>query len=131
MGFPIIICVISSVFLENKRRLLLFVLRFGLDIEMLGTALQFGGIKGEDRFYIPVRARKNYNQQKPSRRPNKTDETESPSSDIKTKVVASTTKPSKPLAPQPKSNLERFLDATRPSVPAQNFSKVNVRIKES
>ncbi|KAL0536491.1 hypothetical protein IC582_025440 [Cucumis melo] len=49
---------------------------------MLGTALQFGGIKGEDRFYIPVRARKNYNQQKPSRSPTKTDETESPSSKV-------------------------------------------------
>ena len=94
---------------------------------MLGTALQFGGIKGEDRFYIPVRARKSYNQQKPSRRPTKTDETETPSS----KVVASTTTPSKPLTPQSKSNLERFLDATKPSVPAQYFSKVNVRIEES
>lgn len=93
---------------------------------MFGTALQFGGIKGEDRFYIPVKARKNYNQQKPSRRPVKSDETESPSSDMKTKVVASTTKPSKPLTPQHKSNLERFLDATTPSVPAQYFSKVGV-----
>ncbi|KAG7023306.1 hypothetical protein SDJN02_14331 [Cucurbita argyrosperma subsp. argyrosperma] len=90
---------------------------------MLGTALQFGGIKGEDRFYIPVRARKSYNQQKPSRRPTKTDETETPSSE----VVASTTTPSKPLTPQSKSNLERFLDATKPSVPAQYFSKTTMR----
>ena len=89
---------------------------------MLGTALQFGGIKGEDRFYIPVRARKNYNRQNPSRRATKTDETETPS----TKLVASTINTSNPLIFQPKSNLERFLDATRPSVPAQFFSEVNV-----
>ena len=93
-----------------------------IDIEMLGTTLQFGGIKGEDRFYVPVRARKNYNQQKPSRNPTKTDETESLSS----KVVGCTTKPCEELTPQSKSNLERFLEATRPSVPAQYFSKVNV-----
>lgn len=116
MRFPIIICVISSVSIVIKTE------GSSLGLEMLGTALQFGGIKGEDRFYIPVRARKNYNQQKPSRKPTKTDETESPSS----KVVASTIKPSKQLTPHSKSNLERFLEATRPSVPAQYFSKVNV-----
>ncbi|KGN63839.1 uncharacterized protein LOC101215266 [Cucumis sativus] len=90
---------------------------------MLGTTLQFGGIKGEDRFYVPVRARKNYNQQKPSRNPTKTDETESLSS----KVVGCTTKPCEELTPQSKSNLERFLEATRPSVPAQYFSKTTMR----
>ncbi|XP_023001742.1 uncharacterized protein LOC111495787 [Cucurbita maxima] len=90
---------------------------------MLGTALQFGGIKGEDRFYIPVRARKNYNQENPSRRATKTDETETRS----TKLVASTINTSNPLIFQPKNNLERFLDATRPSVPAQFFSKTSMR----
>lgn len=91
----------------------------GIDIEMLGTELQFGGIKGEDRFYIPARVRKNYHQQRLSRRPSKIDKTESPSSDMKSKFVGS-----KPLIPQPKSNLDRFLDATTPSVPAQYSYKV-------
>lgn len=89
---------------------------------MLGTELQFGGIKGEDRFYIPARVRKNYHQQRLSRRPSKIDKTESPSSDMKSKFVGS-----KPLIPQPKSNLDRFLDATTPSVPAQYSYKTNMR----
>ena len=75
---------------------------------MLGTGLQFGAVRGDDRFYIPAKARKNQkqnqnqNQEKQAQRKGKSESTDS----------------------EPSSNLERFLDSTTPSVPAQYFSKV-------
>ena len=37
-------------------------------VDMLGTGLRFGALRGEDRFYIPVKARKNQREQKQGRR---------------------------------------------------------------
>lgn len=112
---------------------------------MLGTASQFGQVRGEDRFYIPVKARRNQNhrqrqqQQKQEQQPNKTNKSEdkgnSPSSKIKvfgtdnrnnTKENSSIT--SVPASEPPllsHSNLDRFLESTTPSVPAQYLSKVD------
>lgn len=112
-------CVVfSSVFSVTKRR------------KMLGTGLQFGTVRGEDRFYIHVKARKsNQNQQKQARRAMKSDKSESPDSSTKTQVMDSSedrnsTQPSEPSI-TPSSNLERLLESTTPFVPAQYFSKVD------
>jgi hypothetical protein len=37
-------------------------------VDMLGTGLRFGALRGEDQFYIPVKARKNQREQKQGRR---------------------------------------------------------------
>ncbi|XP_027357728.1 uncharacterized protein LOC113867017 [Abrus precatorius] len=103
---------------------------------MLGTSLQFGGVRGEDRFYIPVKARKNQNQRKQVHR-DKIGETESADSVSKSQLVASENgnsnesssfslnKPSSCL--EPASNIDRFLESTTPLVPAQYFSKTTMR----
>lgn len=104
---------------------------------MLGTALQFGGARGDDRFYIPVKARKNQNQRKQAQRvKNGEDETADSISDNNNKnninnsnnttttnnqsLYSPTTTPSV----ESLSNIDRFLDSTKLLVPAQYFSKV-------
>lgn len=98
---------------------------------MLGTRLQFGNVRGEDRFYIPVKARKRYNQQQKQSRKAKNDVSDSPKvavsgnrSDKDTQN--SLAKPSSDPSLSPSSNLDRFLESTTPSVPAQYFSKVDL-----
>ncbi|XP_030455491.1 uncharacterized protein LOC115676669 [Syzygium oleosum] len=97
---------------------------------MLGTGLQFRRVRGEDRFYVPVKARKNQNQmQRQSAVRSKNDESESP--DSKRKPFASENGDSTEAANAvdkssvvSRSNLDRFLDSTTPSVEAHYLSKV-------
>ncbi|OIW16024.1 hypothetical protein TanjilG_04559 [Lupinus angustifolius] len=102
---------------------------------MLGTTLQFGGVRGDDRFYIPVKARKNQNQRKQAQR-TKNGETEIADSASKTKLVASKNNNNNPNeslnkpsseSVEPSSNIDRFLQSTTPFVPAQYFSKTTMR----
>lgn len=103
---------------------------------MLGTALQFGGVRGDDRFYIPVKARKNQNQRKQAQRA-KNGETEPADSTSKSRDAVSdnknsnepsysSNKPSSCQSVKPASNIDRFLESTTPLVPAQYFSKVDL-----
>ncbi|TYG92124.1 hypothetical protein ES288_A11G005200v1 [Gossypium darwinii] len=121
---------------------------------MLGAGLQFGKVRGEDRFYIPVKARRNQNQkqqQKPKQEAIKEDNEKSnskssasltKSKDLASgnnnnnnnkkninpkKTLASSTIPSSEESRVSRSNLEIFLESTTPSVPAQYFSKTTVR----
>lgn len=98
---------------------------------MLGTGLQFGRVRGEDRFYVPVKARKNQNQtQRQSAVRSKNDESEGPA-DSKSKPFPPSENGDSTEAANPadkssatsRSNLDRFLDSTTPSVQAQSFSK--------
>lgn len=94
---------------------------------MLGSGLRFGALRGEDRFYVPVNARKNQNQQKQARRAKKGDETDSLDSSRKSKDPSnSLAKPSLEQSVKPVKNLDRFLESTTPLVPAQYFSKVDL-----
>ncbi|KAK7314590.1 hypothetical protein VNO77_33116 [Canavalia gladiata] len=104
---------------------------------MLGTALQFGGVRGEDRFYIPVKARKNQNPRKQAQK-DKSGETESANSVSKSQLVVSENgnpnessyslnKPSSSPSLKSASNIDRFLKSTTPLVPAQFFSKTTMR----
>lgn len=99
---------------------------------MLRTGIQFGTVRGEDRFYTPVKARRNnQNQQKQGRR-SKNNESPDSSSTKSSKSMASDDRTSnsdeakEPSEPSitPSSNLERFLESTTPFVTAQYFSKV-------
>lgn len=111
---------------------------------MLGTGLKFERARGEDRFYNPVKARRAHqNQRREQLRRAQSDVTASQSLAVTVKPVASLAnrepenravshEPPKPVAvpafepvvvPQ-LSNLERFLQAISPSVPAQYLSKV-------
>jgi len=103
---------------------------------MLGTALQFGGVRGDDRFYIPVKARKNQNQRKPVQR-EKGGETESADSISERKLIASEngnpnessyllSKPTSCSSVEPATNIDRFLESTTPLVPAQYLAKVDL-----
>lgn len=103
---------------------------------MLGTALQFGGVRGEDRFYIPVKARKSQNQRKQVQRA-KNGEIASADSTPKSKLVdsennnsneslCSLSKPSSCPSLESPSNIDRFLESTTPLVPARYFSKVDL-----
>ncbi|XP_075661742.1 uncharacterized protein LOC142631459 [Castanea sativa] len=91
---------------------------------MLGNGLRFGGARGENRFYIPVKARKNQNhQQKQGRKANsntnKADDTDTKDPSCNSPLQ------NPPL--EPVTNLDRFLDSTKPLVPAQYFSKTTMR----
>ncbi|KAK7859780.1 hypothetical protein CFP56_002206 [Quercus suber] len=97
---------------------------------MLGTGLQFGRARGEDRFYNPAKARRahqNLNRQSEQLRRAQSDVTASHSHSVREKSLASrepenrtgSNEPSE----QPPSNLERFLKSITPSVPAQYPSK--------
>lgn len=98
---------------------------------MLGTNLQFGRVRGEDRFYIPVKARKNQNQKQKQRTAAKSDvkESASPKNTKDSVVKPSISSDVTVSVPEPSvvsvSNLDRFLKFTTPSVPAQYLSKVD------
>ncbi|KAK9266350.1 hypothetical protein L1049_003499 [Liquidambar formosana] len=106
---------------------------------MLGTGLQFG--HGEDRFYIPVKARKNQNRKQQQKRQSQRAQSngnESSTLSTKSKVVNSDKrnpeessnsmpKPSSEPSSTPYSNLDRFMEATTPLVPAQYFSETTMR----
>lgn len=113
---------------------------------MLGTGLQFGRGRGEDRFYNPAKARRAHqNQRAEQLRRAQSDVTTSQSSSAKENPVqrepenrfdrTGLGEPQNPIAVpalepvvSPLSNLERFLQSITPSVPAQYPSKVSVRI---
>lgn len=91
---------------------------------MLGTALQFGGVRGgDDRFYIPVKARKNQNQRKQAQKAESGGD-----STPKSKLVAAENESPETLCASVESvsNIDRFLESTTPFVPAQYFSKVDL-----
>lgn len=102
---------------------------------MFGTSLQFNGVRGEDRFYIPVKARKNQNQnlRKKTQR-DKCGENKSEDSATKYELVDSHNRnlnedsatESELVDSEPASNIDRFLESTTPLVPAQFFSKVDL-----
>ena len=100
-------------------------------LDMLGTGLQFGRARGEDRFYNPPKARRahqNLNRQSEQLRRAQSDVTASHSHSVREKSLASRepenrTGSNEPSEPPP-SNLERFLKSITPSVPAQYPSKV-------
>ncbi|KAF7808845.1 DUF789 family protein [Senna tora] len=114
---------------------------------MLGTGLQFGRARGEDRFYNPVKARRSIhsNMESDKLRRAHSDVTASRSSPlVREKSVDSVSRerengieseePKKAVSvpsskPEMKrlSNLERFLQAITPSVPAQYLSKRSMR----
>ncbi|KAK6276498.1 hypothetical protein POUND7_006207 [Theobroma cacao] len=116
---------------------------------MLGTGSQFGKVRGEDRFYIPVKARKNQNQKEKQKQKqevvkedNEKSSRNSSSSPAKNRALASdnnnekknlketlvsSTVPCSEETGVSRSNLERFLESTRPSVTAQYFSKKTMR----
>ncbi|KAF5450923.1 hypothetical protein F2P56_031235 [Juglans regia] len=114
---------------------------------MLGTGLKFERARGEDRFYNPAKARRAHqNQRREQLRRAQSDVTASQSLAVTVKPFASlgnrepenragSDEPPKPVAvpafkpvvvPQ-LSNLERFLQAITPSVPAQYLSKRTMR----
>ncbi|KAL4633162.1 hypothetical protein ACB092_04G102200 [Castanea dentata] len=91
---------------------------------MLGNGLRFGGGRGENRFYIPVKARKNQNnQQKQGRKANSNT---NKADDTDTKDLSCNSPLQNPPL-EPVTNLDRFLDSTKPLVPAQYFSKTTMR----
>ncbi|XVF53873.1 hypothetical protein PTKIN_Ptkin05aG0134500 [Pterospermum kingtungense] len=116
---------------------------------MVGTGLQFGNVRGEDRFYIPVKARKNQNQKQQQKQKqqvvkedNKQCSSKSSAPLTKSLALASDDDSNKKKAKETlvsssiqgseesgfsRSNFERFLESTRPLVPAQYFSKTTVR----
>ncbi|PSS13439.1 Activating transcription factor 7-interacting protein like [Actinidia chinensis var. chinensis] len=115
---------------------------------MLGAGLQFGRSRGEDRFYNPAKARRNYQNRKsqdnlrraqsdaivhsksPSMKdshavsPLKMEQESGGASEETPKAVV--TPASEPLV-SPLCNLQRFLESVTPSVPAQYLSKTTMR----
>lgn len=99
---------------------------------MLGTYLQFDHVRGVDRFYMPVKARKNQNRKQKQETVEKVDEKEilSPKytkdsavkRSISSDVSVSVSVPESSVVSV--SNLDRFLKFTTPRVPAQYLSKV-------
>lgn len=113
---------------------------------MLGTGLQFGRNRGEDRFYVPLKGRMSHqNQQQEQLRRAQSDVTASQLSLTKEKssvnreaenqvVSGEQTKPPSEVASlepvvSPLCNIERFLESITPSVPAQYLSKTTMRYK--
>ncbi|PSR84950.1 E3 ubiquitin-protein like [Actinidia chinensis var. chinensis] len=115
---------------------------------MLGAGLQFGRSRGEDRFYNPAKARKNYQNRKSqdnlrraqsdaivhSKSPSMKDnhavsplkmeqESGGGADDFPKEVVTLALEP----VVSPLCNLERFLESVTPSVPAQYLSKTTMR----
>lgn len=105
---------------------------------MLGTGLHFGRARGEDRFYNSAKARRAHqNRQNEQLRRAQSDVTAAQSSAASSAnrepenraVSGEAPKPVavpalEPVVARPLSNLERFLQAISPSVPAQYPSKV-------
>ncbi|KAK9276295.1 hypothetical protein L1049_005826 [Liquidambar formosana] len=108
---------------------------------MLGAGLQFGRNRGEDRFYVPVKARRNrQNQQQEQLRRAQSDVTASQSPSVTEKPASREMENRagpgvehlKPVAVpgpvvSPLCNLKRFLESIAPSVPAQYLSKTTMR----
>ncbi|KAJ4840301.1 hypothetical protein Tsubulata_049468 [Turnera subulata] len=113
---------------------------------MLGTGLQFGRVRSEDLVYIPVKSRKSQNQkpkqhQQQQKKAKDNDNLHSSSTNKDCSSPAKGNDDGKILAPNGAvsaeatkppsttlaSNLERFLESTTPSVPAQYFSKTTMR----
>ena len=114
---------------------------------MLGTGLNFGRARGEDRFHAPAKPRRSFHGGVENDRLRRahSDVTASRSSSVRDKSVESVGSrepenrvgseeakgvavPSCEAAAKPLSNLERFLRAITPSVPAQDPSKVNFSV---
>lgn len=97
---------------------------------MLPTNLQFGRVRGDDRFYVPVKARKNQNQKQQQQQPQqrKQKQAEAAKIDENESIISPESEALKKAASAQSvvsvSNLDRFLKSTTPSVPAQYFSKV-------
>lgn len=91
--------------------------------DMLGNGLRFGGARGENRFYIPVKARKNQNHQQKQGRKANSNSNKADDTDTKDPSCNSPLQ-NPPL--EPVTNLDRFLNSTKPLVPAQFFSKVHL-----
>ncbi|KAL5079561.1 hypothetical protein RYX36_007982 [Vicia faba] len=104
---------------------------------MFGTSLQFNGVRGDDRFYIPVKARKNQNQNHNQRKKTQRDKCEdsatkcelvdSENRNLNEDLYSLNNKPSSSSSVEPASNIDRFLESTTPLVPAQFFSKTTMR----
>ncbi|CAK8578307.1 unnamed protein product [Lathyrus sativus] len=98
---------------------------------MLGTALQFGGVRGgggDDRVYIPVKARKNQNQRKQAQKAKNGEEEIADSAfDDNNNPKQCLDSPSTVPSVESVSNIDRFLDSTKLLVPAQYFSKTTMR----
>ncbi|GKV23590.1 hypothetical protein SLEP1_g33299 [Rubroshorea leprosula] len=120
---------------------------------MLRPGLHFGRARGEDRFYIPVKARKNQNQNQKQRKQRQQKQQEHAvqgednhknyGSSLSTSQKSKTVGPDNrkiaseaslsslvsgseaPVISQ--SNLQRFLESTTPLVPAQYLSKTTMR----
>ncbi|KDO49807.1 hypothetical protein CISIN_1g015519mg [Citrus sinensis] len=100
---------------------------------MLPTNLQFGRVRGEDRFYVPVKARKNQNQKQQQQQPQqqKQKQAEAAKIDENESIISPESEALKKAASAESvvsvSNLDRFLKSTTPSVLAQYFSKKTMR----
>ncbi|KAI5385343.1 uncharacterized protein LOC127101107 isoform X2 [Lathyrus oleraceus] len=99
---------------------------------MLGTSLQFGGVRGggggDDRVYIPVKARKNQNQRKQAQKAKNGEEEIADSAlDDNSNPKQCLDSPSTVPSVESVSNIDRFLDSTKLLVPAQYFSKTTMR----
>lgn len=100
---------------------------------MLPTNLQFGRVRGDDRFYVPVKARKNQNQKQQQQQPQqrKQKQAEAAKIDENESIISPESEALKKAASAQSvvsvSNLDRFLKSTTPSVPAQYFSKKTLR----
>jgi hypothetical protein len=91
--------------------------RRGLSLRgMMGTAVELGRRHGDARFYDAARARRGHQRGSPKSR-------WSPAADAAQEKV-----PSPPAAPGVSGNLERFVAAVTPSVPAQYPSKVRLLV---
>lgn len=94
---------------------------------MLPTNLQFSRVRGEDRFYVPVKARKNQNQKQQQPQQQEQKKAEAAKIDENESIISPESEALKKAASAQSvsvSNLDRFLKSTTPSVLAQYFSKV-------
>ncbi|XP_039124306.1 uncharacterized protein LOC120260809 [Dioscorea cayenensis subsp. rotundata] len=110
---------------------------------MMGTSIQFGRVHGDDRFYNAAKARRNPHHYPFRPRSSASSSSGAGSSAASTvsngrepenrtgsepqsKATAVLSSPSGPVAPS-RCNLDRFLESTVPSVPAQYLSKTRMR----
>ncbi|OVA13839.1 Protein of unknown function DUF789 [Macleaya cordata] len=91
---------------------------------MLGTGLQFGRGYGEDRFYNPVKSRRNHyhqNHQPQQQKQQQPQENQEQQLQNDNAVITDNRKSSSI------SNFDRFLESTTPSVTAQYLSKTSMK----
>ncbi|KAK6925285.1 Protein of unknown function DUF789 [Dillenia turbinata] len=98
---------------------------------MVGTALQFNRVH-EDRFYTPVKARRNHNNRNQQSLRKQEHERSVESAQFDASETQNESEETKMESPNEKlvapcSNLHRFLESTTPSVPAQYFAKTTMR----